>query len=379
MSDKTQIEWTDATWNPLTGCTRVSPGCDHCYIDWAPPFRIENRHFTVPCPLCASSGNRACRRCGGSGTIRSNAPGSTTGVQLHPERLEQPLRWRRPRKVFVNSLSDLFHPDVPDEFIVEVFAIMAQAPRHVFQVLTKRHGRMRALLQSESFELAVYNARSDDIAEGDDMPWPLPNVWLGVTVEDQKHAELRVPALLDTPAAVRFLSCEPLLGPVDVSRLLTCQVCLGGGGLPAGAEWPLIFCSNCDGTGTVIDWVIVGGESGTDARPMHPDWARALRTQCETAAVPFLFKQWGEWAHATDDHGYQPSHTKWLTSKTPSGGHRSIYLDHLGVERTTNDLSTFTIPSDWARLARVGKRNAGRSLDGRHWNGYPLEGQPGNA
>ena len=169
MSDKTKIEWADATWNPVTGCTKVSPGCDHCYIDRTPPFRIAGRTFDGP------------------------GAGATTGVLLHPERLDQPLRWQRPRRVCVNSLSDLFHDEVPDEYIARVWAVMALAPQHRFMVLTKRHGRMRSLLSSPSFpELvtvwmwrlqsggALRRTRPHSV-----MPMPLPNVWIGVTVEDE--------------------------------------------------------------------------------------------------------------------------------------------------------------------------------------------------
>lgn len=327
MSDKTKIEWTDATWNPVTGCTRVSPGCTNCYIDWAPPFRIEGRHFTVPCEHCGGTGfepmtgkfrgSHACSICKGEGEARSHAIGSTTGVRLHPERLDQPLRWRRPRRVFVNSLSDLFHDDVPDEYIARVWAVMALAENHTFQVLTKRHGRMRALLSSWEFREALRCELGwPDLAE-----WPLPNVWLGVTVEDQERADLRVPALLATPAAVRFLSCEPLLGPVTLH-----QDRLGGRRFLDG-----------------IDWVIAGGESGKDARPMHPDWARSLRDQCQTAGVQFLFKQWGEWV--TEDQAPEDITLPGISWSHLGDGGPSVY--------------------------KVGKKTAGRELDGRTWNEYP--------
>lgn len=327
MSDKTKIEWTDATWNPVTGCTRVSPGCTNCYIDWAPPFRIEGRHFTVPCEHCGGTGfepmtgkfrgSHACSICKGEGEARSHAIGSTTGVRLHPERLDQPLRWRRPRRVFVNSLSDLFHDDVPDEYIARVWAVMALAENHTFQVLTKRHGRMRALLSSWEFREALRCELGwPDLAE-----WPLPNVWLGVTVEDQERADLRVPALLATPAAVRFLSCEPLLGPVTLH-----QDRLGGRRFLDG-----------------IDWVIAGGESGKDARPMHPDWARSLRDQCQTAGVPFLFKQWGEW----------------------------VAEDQAPEDITLPGISWSHLGDGGPSVYKVGKKTAGRELDGRTLNEYP--------
>lgn len=359
MADKTKIEWTDATWNPMTGCTRVSPGCEHCYIDWAPPFRIEGRHFVD------RDGQR------------SNAIGSTTGVRLHLERLDQPLRWKKPRRVFVNSLSDIFHEDVPDEYIARIFAVMALAPQHTFQVLTKRHGRMRSLLNSESFKDKVLIALLFMTAErGIEWPppqgyaWPIPNVWLGVTVEDQQRADLRIPALLDTPAAVRFLSCEPLLGRVGLSRWLDperdCDC-----GVPAleGAGQHAATCRSFDQP--EINWVIVGGESGKDARPMHPEWARSLRDQCTAAGVPFFFKQWGEWAPPGQAASYSAPATRGGTAQTPSGGHRSAYIDDAGSERSTNELTSFRIPETWAQVARVGKRDAGRELDGRTWDETP--------
>jgi protein gp37 len=226
MADHSAIEWTEATWNPVTGCTRVSPGCDHCYIERTIPFRLEKRSFTGP------------------------HTGATTGVRLHLDRLDRPKSWRRPRRIFVNSLSDLFHEQVPDQFVYEVLDVMEQTPRHTYQVLTKRHARMRSLLT---------------------LAPPAGNVWVGVSVEDQTRAAMRVPVLRDTPAAVRWLSCEPLLGPVDIRAWLT-----------------------------GLAWIVVGGESGPDARPMELDWARSLVQQCQAAGVPVFVKQLG--SHWGRDH-----------------------------------------------------------------------------
>lgn len=184
MSDRSNIEWTDATWNPVTGCTKVSPGCDHCYAETlAERFRDTPGHYYE----------------------------NGFDVQLRPEKLDQPLRWTRPRRIFVNSMSDLFHDQVPDEYIAKVFAVMARAEQHTFQLLTKRHGRMRSLLSDDAFPDAVVRELGGGLGG-----WPLPNVWLGVSVENQQWADTRIPALLETPAAVRFLSMEPLLGPVDL-------------------------------------------------------------------------------------------------------------------------------------------------------------------
>lgn len=276
-----KIEWTDTTWNVVTGCTKVSPGCDHCYAE-----RL---------------------------TERFHGKGSFSKVTLHEDRLNAPLRWRKPRRVFVNSMSDLFHDSVPDEFIARVFAMTANTPQHTYQILTKRHGRMRSLLNSVGFKLDVL-ARARDTDQHRRAPmWPSRNVWIGVSVEDQKRAELRIPALLDTCSAVRFLSCEPLLGPIDLS--------------------PWIGS---------IDWVIVGGESGPGARPMHPDWARSLRDQCVAAGVPFFFKQWGEW--------------RWVAGSRYDL-ETQCWVDH-GIEPD-----------------RVGKKMAGRRIDGRTWDEFPVSAE----
>jgi protein gp37 len=308
MSDGTKIEWSDATWNVVTGCTKVSPGCDHCYIERTVPFRIARRSFNAP------------------------SVGGTTGVQLHWDRIGKPYEWRTPRMIFVNSLSDLFHQDVPDDLIARVFATMMETPQHTYQILTKRHDRMRSLLRKWS----PVTGTPPWTFTG---PWPLPNVWLGVSVEDQQRADLRIPALLGTPAAVRFLSCEPLLGAVDLHGPLV------DGHRPRLTYWLTGRPDwNSDGhiqVGPRIDWVIVGGESGPGARPMHPDWARAVRDQCVEADVPFFFKQFGEWAPSVD-------------------------LDPDVRERTREE----ALAGD-EYVSRVGKKRAGRDLDGRTWDQMP--------
>ena len=268
MSDKTGIEWTDATWNPVTGCTKVSPGCDHCYA--------ETMHE------------------------RFHSKGSFATVTLAPHRLAVPLSWRKPRRVFVNSMSDLFHNDIPDEYVVQIFAVMALAPRHTFQVLTKRHARMRSLLSTDTFRQAVLvEAHREKWGLNADLArweWPLPNVWLGVSTEDQKWADIRIPALLDTPAAVRWISAEPLLGPIDLGAAALVPYEREQGGF-----WRYGARTGVHGEDKTwvpappaqLDWVVVGGESGPGARPMHAEWARSLRDQCRRAGTPFLFKQWG--------------------------------------------------------------------------------------
>jgi len=294
MGDHSSIQWTEATWNPIVGCTHVSEGCDHCYAARETSGRLS-RH-----PAYAGLA----------------VAGRFTGeVRLLPERLDQPLRWRKPRLIFVNSMSDLFHDGVPDEYVAKVFAVMAESPWHTFQVLTKRPGRMASLLNRPEFPKLVDRA----VCEFPDLgyplrengwlgEWPLPNVWLGTSVETQKWANVRVPKLVETPAVVRFLSCEPLLGPLELTEWLDpddpdadCEKC--------GQEWwarfgghPVLDEEN-DDTGewcpgpmrrhSGLHWIIVGGESGPQHRPMDRKWAQSLLGQAQTGRVAFFFKQWG--------------------------------------------------------------------------------------
>jgi protein gp37 len=307
----TTIAWTQETWNPVTGCDEVSPGCDRCYAK-----TFAERWRGIP----------------------GHPYEHGFDVMLRPERLDQPLRWTRPRMIFVNSMSDLFHDLIPDQYIAQVFAVMALARRHTFQLLTKRHGRMRSLLSRKQFHRDVADAASDIIgrtgtyqrrrldlggmrAAGDSglgdgwttepvrgghtrwvPPWPLPNVWLGVSVEDQKRANLRIPALLDTPASVRWLSMEPLLGPVDLHAKDTRT--FGPRPLPAvahGVNAPDHRAGDGSSIGSLyatmygpnLDWIVCGGESGPGARPMQADWALDLAHQCRQAGVPYFFKQLG--------------------------------------------------------------------------------------
>jgi protein gp37 len=249
MSDRSGIEWTEATWNPLVGCSILSPGCIRCYA-----MRMAAR-------LEAMGHARY------QGTTRK-VHGHTvwTGlVNVAPDdTLHKPLTWKKSRMIFVNSMSDLFHEDVSWRVIDKIFAVMELAEKHTFQVLTKRARIMRE-----------YMANSDRARRS---RWPPPNVWLGVSAERQREADERIPYLLATPAAVRFVSAEPLLGPLDIIRYM-----------PDPTE-------NCPQTR--LDWVIVGGESGPRSRPMRPSWARDLRDQCTRAGVPFFFKQLGDWPAA---------------------------------------------------------------------------------
>lgn len=296
----TAIEWTDQTWNPVTGCTKVSPGCKNCYAEG-----VAKRFWATQYPQ-----QQDVQRGRRDSVFR---PRRFTDVLCHPDRLEQPLHWRKPRRVFVNSMSDLFHEDVSDAFIDQVFAVMALASTHTFQILTKRAERMRGYLLNpqrrvwvgtvrhdyqraieaawSKAQLCVAYAKSGDEWDRIESAWPLPNVWLGVSVENQATADARIPLLLQTPAAVRFLSCEPLLGPVDVT---------GG----PWWDWRYTYAywktahPDC---GPPIDWVIVGGESGPKARPCNVADVKGIVSQCQAAGVPVFVKQLGTTAYAVVD------------------------------------------------------------------------------
>lgn len=272
MSDGTGISWTDATWPVVTGCTHLSSGCDHCYAAKLTSGRLKH--------LPAYAGLAEDGRFNGQ-------------VRLLPDRLGWPLRWRKPRKVFVSDMGDLFHQDVPDEFIAQVFGVMAATPRHTYQVLTKRHARMRSLLSNYGWwTRVVYYALGYEDHPGGERRGPtqtqpdgcaLLNVWLGVSAEDQRWADIRIPALLETPAAVRFASCEPLLGFQDLTNVAGINALdrdwVGGPSGGTGAPHPL------------LSWVIAGGESGPGHRPMEIRWLESIVDQCTIAGVPVWVKQ----------------------------------------------------------------------------------------
>jgi protein gp37 len=320
MSDKTGISWTDATWNCVRGCSRVSEGCRHCYAERvAARFSGPGQPYEGLAEVRRTSMHGGAPPLGG-GIVRSE-PRWTGEVRLVPEHLADPLRWRRPRRVFVNSMSDLFHEKLSNEAIAAVFGVMAAASRHTFQVLTKRAERMRdwfswvdrqaaedCWTRAELCRVSALNVvepsdgkltDSDYNAIKNIMPvkdgrWPLPNVWLGVSVEHQAAADERIPLLLETPAAVRFLSCEPLLGPIDLRR------------------WTLAEHGRRDiGAAPGLSWVIAGCESGPGARPADVAWFRSLRDQCAAAGVPFFLKQ------ATRQGG--------VFVAGPGDGHRGLY------------------------------------------------------
>lgn len=332
----TTIEWTERTWNPIVGCSVQSPGCTNCYAMRFAGARLD--------------GNPSAPHYAGLTQSTKAGPVWTGKVAMASDRtLTEPLRRRKPTMWFVNSMGDLFHPSVPDAWIDRVFAVMALAPQHTFQVLTKQAKRMR-----EYFACAV--SRDGSINSSTHLPggictereirirestvpflsvvldasrpisFPLPNVWLGVSVEDQPRANERIPDLLATPAAVRFVSAEPLLGPVDFTKVFL----------------------NPFGFTETPRWIIVGGESGPGARPMHPDWARDIRDQCAEAGVPFFFKQWGEWLPA--EQRFADGDINLLRK-----GERPGVFHSWG--------------QTWS--VRVGKARAGRLLDGVEHNAMP--------
>jgi len=283
MSQGTSIQWTDISWNPVRGCSRVSAGCEHCYAE------RQAARFSGP-------GNYA------HGFVKRGPRGPrwTGRVELVPEKLREPLSWRRPRRVFVNSMSDLFHEALPDEAIDRVFAVMALAPQHTFQVLTKRPERMRAYFadlknRRRAVMVAAGGLRAPLLPLIDWRP-PGANVWLGVSVEDQASADKRIPLLLDTPAAVRWISAEPLLEAVNLRRLLPggepnpAHQCLQYDAL-AGTrldiyDWKTKACER-------LDWVVVGGESGPGARSCDVEWIRDVLKQCQEFRCPVFVKQLG--------------------------------------------------------------------------------------
>lgn len=277
----TAIEWTEEAWNPIVGCSKISPGCDNCYAE------------------------RMAKRLRGMGIRKYqtvvDSDGWTGQAAMEISELIKPWDWDKPRMIFVSSMGDLFHWRVFRDWVDAVYAMMAICSRHTFHILTKRPIDMHNYLQTVTrrrLEQACWRHDLPRIVDSTLTDWPLPKVWLGVTAENQQAADGRIPILMDTPAAVRFVSCEPLLGPVDLPD-------------------------------QNLDWVIAGGESGPAARPAHPDWLRHLRDQCREAGIPFFFKQWGEWAPAC--------------------------------------------ASDGIVMKRVGKKAAGRLLDGIEHNEYPAK------
>lgn len=390
---ETSIEWTQRSWNPIVGCSLASPGCTNCYA-MAMARRIE---------MMGTAAHYV-------GLTRQTRAGAvwTGKLALAPEHvLTEPLRRRKPTTWFVNSMGDLFHEDVPDAWIDRIFAVMALCPQHTFQILTKRAGRMRAYMLEkwqgtpahtislgkgvtlaipaggptgrlhqveqacepllEQFGLA--DTEKDGLWTEDgkciamQWQWPLPNVWLGVSAEDQRRADERIPDLLETPAAVRFVSAEPLLGPIEF-RHFRCDETFSPDSDPRNDLDALTGeVSNLAVRHTErrhkLDWIIVGGESGPNARPMHPDWARSIRDQCAAAGTAFFFKQWGE---HLPGHYSQSRYTALLDpSEGPSFGINLGPPPHAHVHEWGDDCIAI----------RVGKKRAGRLLDGAEHNAMP--------
>ena len=333
---RSRIEWTDRVWNPVTGCSEISPGCGRCYAR-----RQSERLRAMGSPKYARGFE----------------------VTQHESALDHPLRWRKPSLVFVNSMSDLFHREVEYAFIDRVFAVMATCPHHTFQVLTKRPQRMRRYVLDVGLGKAggeiqrvadsTWRLSGSPLDRVEDfiIPWPLPNVWLGVSVEDQRRANERIPVLLETPAAVRWISAEPLLEEITVF------------GINGPIDVP-------DGMDSPLHWVVCGGESGPRARPMSALWARSLRDQCQRVGVPFFFKQWGSWRRAHDVAGCW-SNTTGFSRKgrrtTPFRGRLSNGREPLFGGRS------FRSRGDERGdiYVRLGKKLAGRVLDGRTWDEMP--------
>lgn len=325
MGDNSGIEWTDATWNPIrarnriTGqvgwfCEHVSRECDFCYAE----KQNVNTFF-------------------GNGLPYKSSSLPQLELFLDEEMLTRPLRWRRPRHIFVCSMTDLFGRFVNGEWIDRIFEVMHAAKQHTFQVLTKRPERMYDHVSRSAW-------LSND---------PLPNVWLGVSAGDQSAAEKRVPLLLQTPAAVRFVSAEPLLGPVDLSIYLA-----------SGYVEP----PHTD----VVDWVIAGGESGPSARPMHPDWARKIRDDCGDYGRAFFFKQWGEWRPIFEGEDGPACAVCGCTDDSPCVGGCEWSNRNLDMRDVCTNCDRVTIQR-FGRddFARVGKKRAGAELDGREWKQMP--------
>ena len=296
MSNTTKIEWTNATWNPITGCSVVSPGCTNCYAMQLAGGRLRDHPSRAGLTRPSKAG-----------------PVWTGEVRFNEQWLDQPLRWRKPKRIFVCAHGDLFHEDVPDEWIDRIFAVMALAPQHTFQMLTKRPERMRAYSHDTETPEKVFTVTVETPgwqgelvkaagATVEHLLWPLPNVWLGTSVEDQARADERIPHLLATPAAVRFVSAEPLLGSVDFSRigLWLCKHWKTKDSLTTApwcpedrSKWWWERQALRGPRQEMLDWIIVGGESGPGARPMELAWARSIRDQCREANVPVFIKQLG--------------------------------------------------------------------------------------
>lgn len=347
MAERSNIEWCDATFNPWIGCTKVSPACDHCYAErdfdlrrhvvqwgagqarkrtgadnWKKPGQWNKKPF-YECEVCG---------------LRTDSPMRAQCIgPYRSQHMWKPAR----RRVFCASLADVFDNEVPAEWRRDLFALIEATPNLDWLLLTKRIGNAARFIEGTNFP--KHRA------------WPWPNVWLGATICNQEEADRDIPKLLATPARVRFISVEPMLGPIDLTDIVVRH---GGG---TEDHFSALYDPDDDeaDTASYIDWVICGGESGPHARPMHPHWARDLRDQCSAAGVPFLFKQWGEWTPGEN----VARRTGVVQSATRFDGNWLIGTEDLSVEDGHID--------DQPDLYRVGKKAAGRLLDGAEHNGFP--------
>ncbi len=317
---KTKIEWATDSWNPIVGCSKVSPGCVNCYAE-----RMAVR--------LAAMGQEKYKAV-------TDGKGWNGNLFFGPNSIFVPMHWKKPRRVFVNSMGDTFHKATDIEFLDSIFTVVDQCPQHQFLFLTKRPENMKAYFDSRQSFL-------------------FPNVWLGVTICNQAEANEKIPLLLKVPAAVRFVSIEPMLGPVDLTDIIDEET--------ENYE-DYINALDCDVSakddlkynGNTLDWVICGGESGPGARPMYPDWVRSLRDQCKAADVPFLFKQWGE---------YTPD-TAWVRPKKIEP-HQVRYVYSDGQFREIGKCQLIEGRYDFVLMHKAGKHRAGRTLDGVIHDEYP--------
>jgi protein gp37 len=331
MGDKTGIEYLDATWNPVKGCSQMSSGCDNCWAE------RQAARFSKPGEFF-------------EGLVQDGVWAGQ--AKFYEKELLKPLHWKRPRRIGVCFMGDLFHESVPFHWIASVFAVMAKARQHTFLVLTKRPQRMLEFLRVAGHRVcpseALYDYIEDDVEidySKDIVPWPLLNVWLGVSVELHSEAALRIPVLLRCPAMRHYVSIEPMLGPVNLRH-----IDVDGAGSDPMGEWCQIDVLTgkqtdmgrpCPNTDTRLDWVIAGGESGPGARPTHPLWVYDLQRQCDQAWVPFFWKQWGEWMPV--EGGFRPG-----------------------------DLIHYTqVDKNPRSMRRVGRRAAGHLIMGKAYRGFP--------
>jgi protein gp37 len=349
MGDKTGIPWCDASWNYTAGCDAdpISPGCDNCYARMmAHRMGGEGQHFEG---LATGSG-------------------WTGKVGCYANLLTQPIRWQKPRHIFVGSMGDLFSDGVPDYMIDQTFGVIAacelhEARNHLFMVLTKRPGRLRKYLEAPGV-LERWAAAAGHIMEDGDryldliprLQWPLPNVWLGTSAEDQQRYDERAGEILMAPAVERFVSIEPMLGPISIQHKpdgRNCVVC-------GDTDHQLWECHHSKGA--TFDWVICGGESGQRARPLHGDWVRSLRDQCAWPSKPvsFMFKQWGTWGPV--DWYSQATHAV----RAHDGRFHKLDHEPMSVSRVKSS------PSEWQGIAKLGKKVAGNLLDGETHMNRPL-------